>query len=122
MTPVSLLLVDDHAPTRHAMRRFLEAQGGFNIVAEAEHGAVAVRLSAALKPEIVLMDAEMPVMNGFEATRQIVAHDPNAVVVMVSALDEAERMARDAGARAFVGKRSLPKGLVAALQSVRATA
>ena len=92
------------------------------MIAEAEHGAAAVSLTAALRPDVVLIDAQMPIMDGFEATRQILARNPSIIVVITSALGDAERMARDAGARGFVGKWGAAESLLKTLDAVCANA
>lgn len=68
---VRVLLVDDHTLVRQALRSLLEATGGVEVVGEAETGRKAVELAARVRPDVVLMDLDMPGMNGLEATRQI---------------------------------------------------
>jgi DNA-binding NarL/FixJ family response regulator len=78
-----LILVDDHKMLREGLRRSLE-ELGFAVIAEAGDGEEGVRLAAAMRPDVMLMDASMPEMDGVEATRQIVERNPNAKVVMLT--------------------------------------
>jgi len=72
MSNISVLLVDDHNIVRQGLRALLIAEGDMTIVAEAQTGREAVQLAAKLHPEVVVMDLAMPLLNGWEATRQIV--------------------------------------------------
>ncbi len=77
------VVVDDHTLFRHGLKRLLEEQD-FTIVGEAANGKAAVPLIGKLNPDVVLMDLEMPTMNGVEATRQIIANNPTARIVMLT--------------------------------------
>ncbi len=74
-TGARVLLVDDHAAIRLGMRMVVESDAGFTVVGEAENGAVTLAMARALRPDIVLMDLRMPVLDGVAATEQIVARD-----------------------------------------------
>src|SRR6266478_2012439 len=76
MSNISVLLVDDHNIVRQGLRALLIAEGDMTIVAEAQTGREAVQLAAKLHPEVVVMDLAMPLLNGWEATRQIVKTVP----------------------------------------------
>ena len=78
-----LILVDDHKMLREGLRRSLE-ELGFAVIAEAGDGEEGVRLAAAMRPDVMLMDVSMSEMDGVEATRQIVERNPNAKVVMLT--------------------------------------
>ena len=78
-----LILVDDHKMLREGLRRSLE-ELGFAVIAEAGDGEEGVRLAAAMRPDVMLMDVSMAEMDGVEATRQIVERNPNAKVVMLT--------------------------------------
>jgi len=80
---IRLMLVDDHKMLRQGLRRSLEEEG-FSIVAEAADGTEAVRLAPAIKPDVVLMDVSMPDMDGIEATKRILAVDPERRIVMLT--------------------------------------
>src|ERR1043166_2360212 len=87
MTPklITILLAEDHAIVRQGLCALLNADGSFNIVGEARTGREAVEMTAALRPDVILMDIAMPVLNGLEATRQILVANPAAKVIILSA-------------------------------------
>lgn len=100
-----VLIVDDAAFMRMALKAMLE-KNGFEVIADAENGAAGVRKFKEFNPDIVTMDITMPEMNGIEALKEIIAHDPNAIVVMVSALGQ-EAYIKEAimfGAKYFIVK------------------
>jgi DNA-binding NarL/FixJ family response regulator len=107
--PVSVLVVDDQAPFRLAARSVLRRAEGFELVGEAASGEEAVTMAAELHPELVLMDINMPGINGIEATRQIVANAPETVVFLCSTyqLSDLPPDAITSGARAYVNKEDL---------------
>ena len=100
-----LLLADDHRMLRDSLRSSLEEQG-FDVVGEAGDGAEAVRLTQALRPDVVLMDVSMPNLDGVEATRQIARVVPESQVVMLTMHADGEVMARaiQAGAVGYLVK------------------
>jgi DNA-binding NarL/FixJ family response regulator len=81
---VPVLIVDDQAPFRRAARMVVTATPGFAVVGEAESGEEAVALAGELHPGLVLMDINLPGINGIEATRRIVATQPGTVVLLLS--------------------------------------
>jgi len=81
--PVRLLLADDHRMLRESLRRSME-DNGFDVVGEAPDGAEAVRLATELKPDVILMDVTMPVLDGVEATRQVRDRVPGTQVVILT--------------------------------------
>src|SRR5918992_5455602 len=89
MTLPRLLLVDDHQLLRQGLRRAIE-EAGFDVVGEAGDGREAVRLAQALRPDLVLMDVSMPVLDGIEATRQLRVAAPEARVVVLTMHGEEE--------------------------------
>ena len=103
---VRVVVVDDQAPFRSAARAVLGMTDGFEMVGEAGSGEEALRLTESLDPELVLMDINMPGMNGIEATRQITTAHPGTVVVLLSTYnaDDLPSDARDCGAAAYVNK------------------
>lgn len=108
-TDLPVLVVDDQAPFRAAAKAVLRRMDGFTLIGEAVNGEEAVTMAASLQPAMVLMDINMPVMNGVEATRRIVAAHPEVVVVLCSTYT-AEDLPSDvstSGARAYVNKEEL---------------
>ncbi len=103
---VRALLVDDSTEVRHELRQLLELSGAVQVIGEAGDGQEAVRLAAGLSPDVVVMDLEMPGLDGFEATRRIKADRPavRVVILSVHAGPGVEARARAAGADGFVVK------------------
>lgn len=104
--PLRVLLADDHKILREGLVSLLEEQPGVHVVGEASDGQMAVELALREKPDVIIMDITMPRLNGIEATRQIVAQWPQAIVIGLSMHDK-EDMANaitEAGARAYVTK------------------
>ena len=102
---VRLLLADDHRMVRQSMRRSME-EAGFDVVGEASDGQEAVRLADELRPDVVLMDVSMPVLDGVEATRQVRAGATATQVVMLTMHADADvvRRALQAGAVGYLTK------------------
>ena len=100
-----LLLADDHTLFRSSLRSLLEARG-LEVVGEASDGRQAINLAAKLRPDLVLMDLSMPVLNGIEATRQLTAQMPELKVVILTASMEDEDLfeALRAGAHGYLLK------------------
>ena len=113
----TVMLVDDQDLFRDMARSMLSASGDFVVVAEANDGSVAVERYATSRPDVVLMDVQMPQMNGFEATRRIMEAHPEAVIVLVSmrAEPQYELAGREAGAVGFIAKRELSATSIMAL-------
>jgi DNA-binding NarL/FixJ family response regulator len=106
MTAIRVLIVDDHPLFRDGIRALLDALPDAEAVGEASDGRIAVELAATLTPDVVLMDLHLPVMNGIEATRRIVAAQPSVAVLILSMSDDDESVfaAMRAGARGYVLK------------------
>ena len=106
MQPWRLLLVDDHALFREGLSRLFSYQDDFQVVGEAEDASTAVALAVRLKPDVVLMDVDLPGDDGVAATREIKAAWPEVSVVMLTAYDDTDRMleAVKAGAQGYLLK------------------
>ena len=117
---LSVLLVDDHAVVREGYRRLLERHGDIEVVGEAEDAAAAHALFCRLQPQIVVMDITLPGATGIEAMRRILAHDPDARVLIFSMHEEAifAAHALQAGAFGYLTKASAPDALVQAVHSI----
>ena len=105
-SPLSVLVVDDQAPFRFAVKAVLRRLPCFQLAGEASSGSEAITLVDEVHPALVLMDINMPQMNGIEATRRITAAHPEIVVFLCSTYDSADlpRDAAASGARAYVNK------------------
>jgi DNA-binding NarL/FixJ family response regulator len=117
---ISVLLVDDQPLLRMALGMVLEAHDDLTVCGEAGDGAAAVALTAQLKPNVVLLDIRMPVMDGIEATRQIVSSGTTSRVLLLTTfdLDEYAYAGLRAGASGFLLKLVHPTELVTAIRAV----
>ena len=115
-----VLVVDDHAVFRYGMRAMLANARGFEVVDEASTGEEAVEKAAEARPDIVLMDVQMPGMNGIEATRRILRANPGAAVVVVTMFgdDDSVFSAMRAGARGYVLKGADAEEVMKVLRAV----
>lgn len=106
---VSVLIVDDQATFRSTARTVVLLADGFTVTAEAESGEEAVEKALQTRPDVVLMDINLPGINGIEATRRIVEQSPDTVVVLMSTYTAADLPAdaADCGARTYVHKEDL---------------
>jgi DNA-binding NarL/FixJ family response regulator len=120
---VRVLIVDDQEPFRLAARMVVDVTDGFEIVGEAETGESSVEMAKELQPDLVLMDVNLPGIDGLEATRQILAANGPPVVLLLSTYEEAEYAPRAAecGASAYIPKALFgPDRLEAAWEAARA--
>ncbi len=117
---IRVLLADDQALVRGGFRMILEARDDFEVVGEAANGAEAVELAQRAQPDVILMDVRMPVLDGVEATRRLVAAGSPARVLILTTfdLDEYVHAAIRAGASGFLLKDVEPEELVAAVRVV----
>jgi DNA-binding NarL/FixJ family response regulator len=122
MAKIRLLLGDDHTLLRQGLRKILEEQRDWEVIAEASDGRDAVRQTLATQPDVVILDIGMPLLNGIEATRQIVRRLPNIRVLILSMhSDEAYIIqALQAGARGYLLKDSADIELIRAVTAVAA--
>jgi two-component system, NarL family, nitrate/nitrite response regulator NarL len=117
-----ILLVDDHPLVRETVRQILD--GHYNICGEAANGVEAVQKAADLKPDLVIMDVSMPVMNGIAATRLIRENAPGTKILGLSMYSsaEVEREMKAAGADGMLAKTSKPKEIVRTIEDLFADA
>lgn len=101
---VRVLVVDDQEPFRRAMAAVVEATDGFAIVGTAASGEESIEIARALRPDLVLMDVNLPGIDGLEATRVLTAEPDRPVVVLLSTYDEDEFNRDNCGAAAYVPK------------------
>ena len=117
--PVRILIADDHPGIRKTVRSTLEQHPRFEVVGEAEDGAKAIREARRLKPDVVVLNVAMPVLNGLEAAREIKTSLPQSAIVILSLnvdqlfIEEAKKI----GVRAYVAKTEAGKALIKAIEA-----
>ena len=119
-TPLNILIVDDHPIFRQGLRQMIEAQPGFRVVQEAGDGAAAVRLAAQLQPDIILLDIDMPGMNGLDAMRAMSRQRVTAGIICLTMYKEADMFneAMNLGATGYVLKDSAAQDILAGNKTV----
>ena len=119
---VRILVVDDHDEFRKGLEAMLGSADGVEVVGSAADGAHAVDLALGLQPDIVLMDLQMPRLNGVEATGRIVASSPHISVIVLSMMDDEDSVfaAVRAGARGYLLKGARRQEIVRAIEAVGA--
>ena len=122
MPKLRLLLGDDHTLMRHGLRKILEERPEWEVVAEVGDGREAVRKCAALKPDVAVLDVAMPLLNGIDATQQIVRKVPGTKVLVLSMYSDEAYVTRalQAGATGYMLKDSAGKDLLKGIASVAA--
>jgi DNA-binding NarL/FixJ family response regulator len=117
-----ILIADDHEVVRSGLRSVLEGRAEWTIVGEARDGKEAIQLAVQLKPDVVIIDYGLPVINGIEATRQIRARHPQAEMLMFTMHDDETLVAQalEAGARAYLLKTDARAHLIAAIEALAA--
>ena len=121
MECLKLLVADDHEIVRNGVRSLLEAQPGWQVMAEASNGREAVEKAKRLRPDVAVVDIGMPVLNGLEAARQMMKNDPHIKIVILT-MHESENLIREVlkvGARGYVSKTDAIRDLVTAINAVR---
>ena len=120
MAKIKVLLADDHTILRHGLRAMLEREPDIEVVAEAEDGRAAVHLARQVKPDIIVMDIGMPLLNGLEATRQVRAACPAIKILILTMHDNEEyiRPVLAAGAAGYLLKDAAGTALVEAIRAV----
>jgi DNA-binding NarL/FixJ family response regulator len=122
MNKIRLLLVDDHNVVRCGLRALLGSEADFEVVGEAASGREALMLTDTLKPDVVIMDLAMPLLNGLEATRQIIMNCPLAKVVVLSAYDDPTHVEQALAMEAagYLLKHTAAEELIRAVREVHA--
>lgn len=113
---VRVLIVDDQAPFRDVARLVVELTDGFEVVGEARSGEESVEMARSLKPDLILMDVNMPGIDGTEATKIILGESPEVMVLLLSTYEPAEYEPRasEAGASAYIPKSAFDPDRLAA--------
>jgi two-component system, NarL family, response regulator NreC len=117
---IRILLADDHTVMRRGLRLLLEQQPDFQVVGEADDGRQAVEFAAAQHPNVAVLDIGMPLLNGIEATRKMLAEDPSIAVVVLSMHSDESYVLRalKAGAKGYLLKNSAEADLIQAVRAV----
>ncbi|HEY5232782.1 MAG TPA: response regulator transcription factor [Verrucomicrobiae bacterium] len=121
MKQITILLAEDHMIVREGFRKMLELEDDFEIVGEAQDGRAAVALAKKFRPDVVLMDIAMPLLNGLEATRQVLKAVPTTKVLMLSAHsdDAYVKNATDSGAMGFLLKQTSAHDVCRAIREIQ---
>src|SRR5258707_8938376 len=121
MRKVSVLLVDDHTVVRQGLRALLSAEEDIEVIGEAENGRQAVMLARKTPPDVVVMDVAMPLLNGLEATRQILKALPSSKVLVLTSYgdDECVQQLMQAGASGYLIKQTAANDLLKAIREVQ---
>ncbi len=120
VSTLQLLIVDDHPFYRRSLCQMCEVEGGFTILGEASNGLDAISMVSVMQPDVVLMDMEMPGVDGLTATRQLLTRSPCPPIILLTtyySLDE-RRQAEDAGARGYLAKDTSGRTLIEAIHEV----
>jgi len=115
--PIRVLLADDHQIIRDGMKVFLEREG-YNVNAQAQNGQDAVRLAQSFRPDVVVLDITMPILNGLDAAREILHNSPNTKAVLLSMHDESKYVLEGLriGIKGFVTKTHAAEDLLLAIR------
>lgn len=117
---ITILLAEDHVLVRESVRQSLEREPNLKVVGEAGDGDEAVAMARKLKPDVILMDISMPKLNGIEATKQIKAFQPSAVILILTAYDYEQYIfpLLEAGAAGYLLKDVTSRELISAISTV----
>ncbi len=119
---IKVLVVDDHAVVRSGLGQLLSTAPDLELAGEAKDGQEAVDVAEIVAPDVILMDISMPVLDGVEATRRIMARDPGARIVMLTSLADNRQIldALEAGASGYLLKHAAPDELLGAIRAAAA--
>lgn len=117
---ISLLIVDDHPVFRGGLIDVMDLDPEINVVGEAADGEVAIEMAYEVRPDVILMDINLPTINGLQVTRKIKSQLPEVKVIMITGYDDAEQVfhALRAGASAYCPKDITPEALISVVHSV----
>ncbi len=120
--PIRVLIVDDHAMVRKGMIALMAAYDDIQVIGEAANGAKAVELAGQLQPDMILMDLSMPVMDGIEAIKQIIAQRPEQPIIVLTSYTGDDKLfpAIKAGALGYLVKDAQPEELIESIRNVYA--
>ncbi len=120
MKRITILIAEDHTIVREGFRRMLELEGDFEVIGEAQDGRQAVEMAKKLNPDVILMDVAMPMLNGLEATRQVIKALPATKVLILSAHGDLAYVtnAMESGAAGFLLKQSSASEVCRAIREV----
>jgi two-component system, NarL family, response regulator LiaR len=118
--PIQVMIVDDHAMVRAGLKILLEQFDGIQVTGEAANGFKAIELLGEINPEVILMDLHMPVMDGIEATKRILALQPDQHIIVLAGMLDDERLfqAIQAGAQGCIEKNVQPEELIQTIREV----
>lgn len=121
MKKIGVLLVDDHTVVRQGLRALLQSEEDINVIGEAENGRQAVVMARKTPPDVVVMDVAMPLLNGLEATRQILKLVPTSKVLVLTSYgdDECVQELMQAGASGYLIKQTAANDLLKAIREVQ---
>ncbi len=121
MKKINVLLVDDHTVVRQGLRALLKAEEDIEVVGEAENGRQAVGLARKTPPDVVVMDVAMPLLNGLEATRQILRFSPTTKILVLTSYgdDDCVQQLMQAGASGYLIKQTAANDLLKAIREVQ---
>ena len=117
MKPIRVVLADDHSIIRSGIKKILQATEEILVVGEAEDGEAALKLVEAVDPDVLILDLEMPGMNGYDVAQHVRDHDLSVEILVLSAHTNSysKKKMLDLGAKAYISKREAPERLVAAV-------
>jgi two-component system, NarL family, response regulator DegU len=120
MTDISILIADDHPIFRKGLREIIEAENGLKILGEADNGALAYEMARQLRPAMIILDVNMPEMDGFDLARKIRDHDLGISIIFLTMYKDEEMFnaALDLGARGYVLKSSAVADIVDCVRTV----